>query len=183
MLCNQTCYATKQQIMSPPPAHHPTPSQKQAFKCSQHTHCQPPMCSGFQYWCTDRLSVLPSSVYQGKTYLSSGITGSLVVSLWVIGPSKISGAEVGEANRISVGLAFLRRELEDCFGDNYIGDEDEKSERTPRRQVPLDGTGGSRVSIGEAVAAGRAAARRETKAMRVDENCIVAVVSWRRLDE
>jgi hypothetical protein len=47
----------------------------------------------------------------------------------------------------------------------------------------LDGTGGSRVSIGEAVAAGRAAARRETKAMRVDENCIVAVVSWRRLEE
>lgn len=47
----------------------------------------------------------------------------------------------------------------------------------------MGGTGGSRASIGEAVAAGRAAARRETKAMRVDENCIVAVVSWIRLEE
>jgi len=70
---------------------------------------------------------------QANTYLSSGITGSLVVILWVVGPSKISGAEVGEADRRSVSLAFLRRELEDCFGENYTGDGDEKSERTPRR--------------------------------------------------
>ena len=70
---------------------------------------------------------------QANTYLISGITGSLVVILWVVGPSKISGAEVGEADRRSVGLAFLRRELEDCFGENYTGDGDEKSERTPRR--------------------------------------------------
>jgi hypothetical protein len=50
--------------------------------------------------------------------------------------------------------------------------------RMGKVSVRRDGTGGSRVPIGEAVAAGRAAARRETKAMRVDENCIVAVVSW-----
>jgi hypothetical protein len=37
--------------------------------------------------------------------------------------------------------------------------------------------------IGEGAAAGRAwaAVRRETKTMRVDENCIVVVMSWRRM--
>jgi len=39
--------------------------------------------------------------------------------------------------------------------------------------------------IGEGAAAGRAwaAARKETNAMRVDENCIVVVVSWIRFEE
>ena len=40
---------------------------------------------------------------------------------------------------------------------------------------------GEAAAAGRAIAVGRAAARRETKAMRVDENCIVAVVSWRKI--
>jgi hypothetical protein len=79
------------------------------------------MCSGCQYWCTDRLLALPSSVYQGNTYLSSRVTGSLVVILWVIGPSEISGAEVGVAIWRSAGLASLQRALEHCLERMVMG--------------------------------------------------------------
>lgn len=41
----------------------------------------------------------------------------------------------------------------------------------------------SRASTGEAVVTGNAATRSETKAIRVEENCILAVMFWRKLEE